>query len=121
MGTDRKRGARQRGPSAGKAEVRGLSVQVLSFLLGQPGVGQELVEPALGPLGSELAKDVAQVGKHLETVQLAVDDDGLQDGHALGSFVGAGEQRIFSNESRTPLLPFDVSVRERNAGVVEKD
>src|SRR5205085_5105228 len=98
-----------------------LSICLLGFLCGGPALGSELVVAGAGETVGDAGEDVAQVVPHRDTEDVAIDDEGLQDGEALGSIVGAGKEVVLATERGAALLALDVGVRDRHATVVEED
>src|SRR5436190_1286061 len=94
---------------------------LLSALIGQPGSGQELAEPGLGPAVGESTKDVAEVLEGRRANQIAVDDESMQNREPAGTVVGAGKQEIPAPDGGTALLALDMGVGQRDPRIVEED
>jgi len=94
---------------------------LLSALVGQPGSGQELVEPGLGPIVGESAKDVAEVLEGRCADQIAVDDEGVQHREPAGAVVGTCEQEIAAADGGPVLLALDMGVGQRDPRIFEED
>src|SRR5436190_8851675 len=94
---------------------------LLSALVGQPGGGQELAEPGLGPAVGESTKDVAEVLEGRRANQIAVDDESMQNREPAGTVVGAGKQEIPAPDGGTALLALDMGVGQRDPRIVEED
>lgn len=66
-----------------------------------PVPGQELVDAVYRVVG-DTGEDVAEIGEGIDAVQLACIDQAVDDGGALTSVVGTGEQPVLAAEGDTP-------------------
>src|SRR3954468_3970609 len=71
---------------------------LLSALVREPGGGQELADPGHGPVLGEVAEGVAEVLEGRRADEIAVDDQGMQDGEAARGVVGACKQPVSATD-----------------------
>ena len=97
--------------------ARGLDVSVC---FGSPGPGQELGDPAVGPVVDELGENVGEVGLGIDAVQLAGLDQRGEHRPVFRPLVAAGEEGIFSGEGNRAHSALDGVGVDLDAAVIEE-
>src|SRR5262245_46271309 len=88
-----------------------LSTILLGALIERlPLVGEELVEPAVGPARAERREEIGEVSSRLESVGFGGNDEGQHAGEALSAALGPGKEPRFSAGSDAAKAPFGFSV-----------
>ncbi len=106
------------GGRAAAASGHGRDGRVL--VRGLPGVGQELVEPARGPAGRQLAQDIREVRQRRDAALGARADQAVQRRRATRRIVRAGEEMVFpAQRDVRELLLADIVV-ETQAAVLDE-